>query len=96
MATIRLVNEGVTSFRIRLGYQEGGTFTVNGQELELNNPYFGSTVVLQLADDVATQEVVETTAIEEVVEESVAEEPMSETGHQGPAVLQGQDEGNNN
>lgn len=90
------VNEGVTSFRIRLGYQEGGTFTVNGQELELNNPYFGSTVVFQLADDAASQEVVETTAIEEVVEESVAEEPMSETGYQGPAVLQGQDEGNNN
>ncbi|OFK58593.1 hypothetical protein HMPREF2811_00965 [Globicatella sp. HMSC072A10] len=90
------VNEGVTSFRIRLGYQEGGTFTVNGQELELNNPYFGSTVVFQLADDAASQEVEETTAIEEVVEESVAEEPMSETGYQGPAVLQGQDEGNNN
>lgn len=42
------VNEGVESFRIRLGYPEGGTFTVNGQPLEFENPYFPGTIVFRL------------------------------------------------
>lgn len=64
------VNEGVASFRIRLGYPEGGTFTVNGQALEFENPYFPGTVVFRLKSStlLTVDDEIVTTVEEEVNE----------------------------
>lgn len=65
------VNEGVKSFRMRLGYPEGATFMVNGTSLEINNSYFPGTVVFRVkensGDDQASTQ--EETVTEEVVSE---------------------------
>lgn len=65
------VNEGVTSFRMRLGYPEGATFMVNGTELEIDNPYFPGTVVFRLKKDTDSEETT-------VQEETVSEEEETE------------------
>lgn len=89
------VNEGITTFRMRLGYPEGGKFTVNGEELDLNNPYFTSTVVFKLKDDAIQTETVEEVSVEVTeaqAETTVLEETAtSESGYEGPAVLQNRD-----
>lgn len=45
------VNNSISSFRMRLGYPDGGAFYVNGTKLDLNNPVFPDTVVFRLPSD---------------------------------------------
>lgn len=74
-----VTNPAVSEFRIRLGYAEGATLTVNGTEIPLNNTYFPDTVVFRLKGG--------STNTPAVNEESVSEET---TEFEGPAVYQEQ------
>lgn len=63
------VTNPISSFRMRLGYPDGGTFKVNGTDLVLNNSVFPDTVVFRIAS--------EETAISD--QESTTQETSSET-----------------
>ncbi|HFI0462910.1 TPA: helix-turn-helix domain-containing protein [Streptococcus suis] len=63
------VTNPITSFRMRLGYPDGGTFKVNGTDLVLNNSVFPDTVVFRIAS--------EATAVSD--QESTTQETSSET-----------------
>lgn len=79
------VSQGVETLRMDIGYPEGGTFTVNGVEIDMS-AYYGDTITFVLADDVEpTDETVE--SIELDLEDNAAESEETSTEFQGPAVL---------
>ncbi|MBK0348389.1 helix-turn-helix domain-containing protein [Aerococcaceae bacterium zg-ZJ1578] len=92
------VQNGVKSFRMRVGYPDGGKFTVNGKELELNNPYFGDTVVFVIKEgssEVAAP--VNDVTTEQVTEEITEVESESSSGeYEGPAVYRNRNTGSGN
>lgn len=63
------VTNPISSFRMRLGYPDGGTFKVNGTDLVLNNSVFPDTVVFRIASE----------ATEVSDQESTSQETSSET-----------------
>lgn len=75
------VKNGVTHFRIRLGYPDGGTFMVNGTEIELNNAYFQDTVVFRIKEEAQDEE-----SENQEIEETTVSISNETTEYEGPAV----------
>ncbi|MBF6978568.1 helix-turn-helix domain-containing protein [Tuanshanicoccus lijuaniae] len=90
------VQKGVKTFRMRLGYPDGGKFTVNGQELDLNNPYFSDTVVFVVKDSANEANASEAEEASEQPAEETTEAAANAESADGPAVLRGQNSGSGN